>query len=70
MDFDKYSATRCLSSSGSRTAKDVEGLMHINLIIAIEREFQIRFSNREITAHLQKVADLMDLIACQPGASS
>jgi acyl carrier protein len=54
-----------LSLSRSTTAQDVEGwdsLMHINLIVSIEREFKIRFTTREITT-LRNVGDLMDLIA-------
>ena len=56
--------------SRATTAQDVDGwdsLMHINLIVAIEREFKIRFTTREITA-LRNVGDLMDLIARKPGA--
>jgi acyl carrier protein len=54
-----------LSLCRSTTAQDVEGwdsLMHINLIVAIERKFKIRFTTREITA-LQNVGDLVDAIA-------
>ena len=54
-----------LSLSPSTTAQDVEGwdsLMHINLIVAVEREFKVRFTTREITA-LQNVGDLLGLIA-------
>jgi acyl carrier protein len=42
--------------------------MHINLIVAIEREFKIRFTTREITA-LQNVGDLVDAIARKESAS-
>jgi acyl carrier protein len=61
-----------LSLSRDTTAEDVDGwdsLMHINLIVAIEREFKIRFTTREITG-LSNVGDLMDVIARKPGASS
>ena len=47
------------------TAQDVEGwdsLTHINLIVAIEREFKIRFVTSEIQG-LKNVGELMDLIA-------
>jgi acyl carrier protein len=61
-----------LSLSASTTAQDVEGwdsLMHINLIVAIERTFKIRFTTREITA-LQNVGDLVDAIARKESASA
>lgn len=51
--------------SRATTANDVDAwdsLMHINLIVAIEREFKVRFTTREINA-LRNVGDLMDLIA-------
>ena len=54
-----------LNLSRTTTAQDVQGwdsLMHINMIAAIEREFKIRFTTREITA-LRNVGDLLDLIA-------
>jgi acyl carrier protein len=49
----------------STSAKEVEGwdsLTYINLIVAIEREFGIRFTTAEI-ARLQNVGELADLIA-------
>jgi acyl carrier protein len=49
----------------STSAKEVEGwdsLTYINLIVAIEREFCIRFKTAEI-ARLQNVGELADLIA-------
>ena len=61
-----------LTLSRATTAQDVEGwdsLMHINLIVAIEREFRIRFTTREI-AGLKNVGELMDLIALKQGVSS
>jgi acyl carrier protein len=53
-----------LSLARGTTAQDVEGwdsLMHINLIVAIEHEFKIRFTTREI-AGLRDVGELIDLI--------
>ena len=53
------------------TAKDVDGwdsLMHINLVVAIESEFKIRFTSREI-ARLQNVGELIDLIVRKQGVS-
>jgi acyl carrier protein len=69
--FRSVLANEALSLSRATTADDVDGwdsLMHINLIVAIEREFNIRFTTREITA-LRNVGDLMDLIARKPGLS-
>jgi len=59
-----------LSLSRETTAQDVKGwdsLMHINLIVAVEREFKIRFTTREITT-LRNVGDLVDLIVRKDGA--
>jgi acyl carrier protein len=70
--FRSVFANEELTLSRATTAQDVDGwdsLMHINLIVAIERDFNIRFTTREIT-RLRNVGDLMDLIACKPGASS
>ena len=53
-----------LNLTPSTTAQDVPGwdsLMHINLIVAIEKEFKTRFTTREITA-LRNVGDLIDLV--------
>lgn len=46
------------------TANDVEGwdsLSHINLIVAVESAFNIRFSQKELLS-LKKVGDLIDMI--------
>lgn len=46
------------------TAADVENwdsLSHINLIVAIERGFKIKFTTREV-ASLKNVSELVDLI--------
>lgn len=62
--FRRMFGDQTLSLSRSTTAGDVEGwdsLMHVNLIVAIEREFEIRFTTREITA-LKNVGDMLDLI--------
>jgi len=61
-----------LSLSRATTARDVEGwdsLMHINLIVAVEREFKIRFTTREI-AGLQDVGELLDLIGSKQAVAS
>lgn len=50
--------------SGETTAKDIEGwdsLMHVTLIIHIEKAFLVRFTSSEI-AGLKNVADLIRLI--------
>jgi len=60
-----------LNVSRGITADDVEGwdsLTHINLIVAIEREFKIHFTTREI-AGLQNVGELMDLVSRKAGVS-
>lgn len=53
-----------LTVSGETTAKDVEGwdsLMHVTLIIHIEKAFSVRFTPSEI-AGLKNVAELIQLI--------
>ena len=48
------------------TAHDVEGwdsLMHVTLIVNVEKAFGVKFSSSEISA-LKKVGDLEDLIHC------
>ena len=47
------------------TAQDVEGwdsLTHINLIVAVEKEFKIRFTTAEVTG-LKNVGELIDAIS-------
>lgn len=49
----------------STTANDIKGwdsLMHINLIVAVEKEFHIRFTTVEVMS-LNNVGDLADTIA-------
>ena len=61
-----------LNLSRTTTARDVDGwdsLMHINLIVAVEREFKIRFTTREIT-RLENVGALEDVIARKQRVSS
>jgi acyl carrier protein len=46
------------------TARDVEGwdsLMHVTLIVNVEKEFGVRFTSSQV-AGLQNVADLVGLI--------
>jgi len=55
---DEMDVTRELS------AQDVpawDSLMHVNLILAIERKFEIRFSSSEVSS-LKNAGDLIDLI--------
>jgi len=50
--------------SRSTTAADVEdwdSLMHVNLVLATERAFAIRFSSTEV-AQLVDVGELIDLV--------
>lgn len=52
-------------------AADVEGwdsLNHIDLIVAIERKFKIRFTTREVTG-LKTVGDLAELTAGKVSAA-
>jgi len=61
-----------LEISRATTAQDVEGwdsLMHINLIVAVEREFKVRFTTREISG-LHNVGEFMDVIARKVCTSS
>jgi acyl carrier protein len=47
------------------TAEDVRGwdsLSHINLILAVERDFNIRLMTREVRS-IENVGDLIDLVA-------
>jgi acyl carrier protein len=70
--FQRVFGDETLSLTRDTTAKDVEGwdsLMHINLVVAIESEFKIRFTSREI-ARLQNVGELIDLIVRKQGVSS
>lgn len=70
--FQKIFEDETLNVSRVTTAQDVEGwdsLMHINLIVAIEREFKVRLTTREI-AGLRNVGELADVIARKEAASS
>jgi acyl carrier protein len=63
--FRKVFGDPSLAINRATTAADVEdwdSLTHINLIVAIEREFKIKFTTAEV-AGLKNVGDLMDLIA-------
>lgn len=62
-----------ISLTESTTAGDVDGwdsLMHLNVVIALERRFRIRFSTAEIS-HLkedgQNVGSILHLIAAKRG---
>ena len=51
------------------TANDVDGwdsLSHVNLILAVESEFQVRFSQKELMLH-KKVGDLVRDIEAKKG---
>jgi acyl carrier protein len=59
-----------LEVTPATTARDVEGwdsLMHVTLIINVERAFGIRFGSAEV-ASLQNVGQLADLIASRTAA--
>jgi len=54
-----------LTLTGATTAADVEGwdsLMHLQLIVALENFFNIKFSSREILAW-KNVGEMVDAIA-------
>jgi len=56
---------RAIQLTRSTTANDIKGwdsLMHINLIVAVEREFKVRFTTAEVMS-LLNVGDLADTIA-------
>jgi acyl carrier protein len=60
-----------LSVRPETTAADVEGwdsLMHVRLIIAIEKAFRVRFSSSEV-ASLKDVGDLIELLQTKTLAS-
>lgn len=60
---DVFSETN-LTVGRQTTAADVEGwdsLTHINLIVAVEKEFRIRFTTAEVM-RLKNVGELIDAI--------
>lgn len=53
-----------LSLNSATTAKDIEGwdsLMHVTLIVNVEKAFGVRFSSSEV-ASLKNVGELVQLI--------
>ncbi len=53
-----------LSLNSTTTAKDIEGwdsLMHVTLIVNVEKAFGVRFSSSEV-ASLKNVGELVQLI--------
>ncbi len=62
-----------ITITGATTAADVEGwdsLMHLNLIIALEKRFAIKFSTAEISRLKedgQNVGSLVRLVAAKKG---
>jgi acyl carrier protein len=65
-----------ISLTESTTAEDVDGwdsLMHLNVVIALEKRFGIRFSTAEISQMKeegQNVGSLLRLIAAKKGHST
>jgi acyl carrier protein len=60
-----------LTITHETTAADIEGwdsLMHVSLILAVEKTFGVRFSSSEVSS-LMNVAMLMELINAKKGAS-
>lgn len=59
-----------LAISRDTTAADIaswDSLMHVSLILAVEKQFRIRFSSSEV-ASLMNVGMLVDLISTKKGA--
>jgi acyl carrier protein len=67
---------QAISVTEATTAEDVEGwdsLMHLNLVIALEKRFGVRFSTSEISRlkeEGQNVGSLLHLIAAKKGISA
>jgi acyl carrier protein len=60
-----------LEISRRTTADDVEGwdsLMHVTLIVNVEKAFKVKFSSSEVAA-LQNVGELLDLINARSPAN-
>jgi acyl carrier protein len=57
-DEDDLTVTR---ETSAEDVEDWDSLSHIRLMVAVEREFGVKFTNAEIE-HLEKVGDLIDLI--------
>ena len=57
-DEDDLTVTR---DTSAEDVEDWDSLSHIRLMVAVEREFGVKFTNAEIE-QLQKVGDLIDLI--------
>ena len=67
--FRKVFHDPAIEISPSMTAADIEdwdSLNHINLIVAVEREFKIKFTTGEVS-RLENVGDLMELIVRKTG---
>jgi acyl carrier protein len=60
-----------LTITRETTAADIESwdsLMHVSLILAVEKQFGVRFSSSEVSS-LMNVGMLMELISAKKGAS-
>lgn len=60
-----------LTITRETTAADIESwdsLMHVSLILAVEKTFGVRFSSSEVSS-LMNVGMLMELISAKKGAS-
>jgi len=57
-DDDDLVVTR---DTSAREVDEWDSLMHINLVLNVEKEFSVRFSSSEV-AVLQNVGQLVDLI--------
>ena len=62
--FSKVFDNESIQIRRETTARDVEGwdsLSHVNLILAVESSFGVRFSQRELLT-MRHVGDLLDLV--------
>ena len=53
--------------TSARDIEDWDSLMHVSLVVAVEREFAVRFSSGDV-ARLHDVGALVDLIERHAGA--
>ena len=59
--FDDDSITVCETTT-SNDIEDWDSLEHINLIVAVEQEFGIKFNMKEVTT-MKNVGEMVDIIA-------
>ena len=62
-DLDELSLS---SASSAEDIKEWDSLSHIRLVVALEKEFKIKFKNSELES-LKNVGDLTSLVAAKAG---